>query len=95
MEKRESKLLTKVLREIEFEEICDPDPKFDGKVGLVFICPDSDLEDDEILDSRLILARWYINKLTGESMWMEWDSECDGWVGPVVDVVGWSFLTEG
>lgn len=92
MEKRESKILIKLFREIELEEICDPDPDCDGKIGLVFVCPDSDLENDEILDSRLILARWYINKLTGESMWMEWDKESEVWVGPVKDIIGWSFL---
>jgi hypothetical protein len=61
----------------------------------LFVCPDTGDEDEDVESSKLILARWYINKLTGESMWMEWDEELDGWIGPVKDVVGWSFLAEG
>ena len=94
MESLEKKLLLKCFKAIEFEELCNPSPCERGKVGLVFVCDHSDDSDDlpELLESKLILARWDVDELTGESMWMEWDEKLEAWHGPVENVVGWSWL---
>jgi hypothetical protein len=94
MESNQKKLLLKCFRGIEFEEISEPGVECRGRIALVFVC--DDVEDcgldDEPLGSRLVLCRWDVDRLSGETMWMEWDGDCDGWRGPVEDVVGWSWL---
>lgn len=94
MESREKKLLTKCFRQIEWVEDYDPDADSRGRIALVFICPDNDDPDDpiECMKSRVIMCRWDVDRLSGETMWMEWDTELEGWHGPVEDVVGWSWL---
>ena len=94
MESREKKLLLKCLKSVEWEEICEPDLESRGRVALVFCCPNNDDEDEplETIQSRVMLCRWDVDGLSGETMWMEWDGELEAWVGPVEDVVGWSWL---
>lgn len=94
MESRERKLLTKCLRKIEWEEVCDPGADSRGRIALVFVCPESDDPDEpiELISSRVIMCRWDVSRLDGETMWMEWDGELEAWRGPVDDVVGWSWL---
>jgi hypothetical protein len=98
MDSAQKKLLLKCFKAIEFEEVCDPDPECRGRIALVFACPYIDdldigyVDDGDDAPGRLILCRWDVDRLSGETMWMEWDGDCDGWRGPVGDVVGWSWL---
>jgi len=94
MESIEKKLLLKCFKGIEWEELYDPGVELKGRVALVFACDSTDDLDDDLdqLRSKLILCRWDVDRLTGESMWMEWDKECDGWHGPVENVIAWSWV---
>jgi hypothetical protein len=91
---RHRKLLAKCLKTIDWNEHFDPDADSRGRIALVFCCPGNDYEDDprELINSRVLMCRWDVDRLSGATMWMEWDSELEGWHGPVEDVVGWSWL---
>jgi len=90
----DQKLLLKCFKSIEFEELCDPPDDCKGRIALVFVRdPDDEVDTPmEWVKSRLVLCRWEISGYDGSKMWSEWDGEIEGWVGPVENVVGWSWL---
>jgi hypothetical protein len=88
-DKRQQKLLRKVFNDLDWEEFGNPSEKYHGKIGLIFICPDSDDEDQDMvcIESRIAVARW-------DNDHEMWTTQEDGekWSGPVGDVVAWSLL---